>query len=260
MVDYHIHSNISTDGVDSMQAMVDAAVAKNLTEICFTEHYDLDYPIKTSNDWCSDMVKYRQVFDALKTEIKVKRGIEIGLTDGVYGRLDTLIRENAFDFVIASQHLIGRGDPYMAEYYIGKEKVAVYQAYLEEMLRHLKAFDNYDVVGHIGYLTRFCPYDNPELLADDFDVLDEILKTVIVKGKGIEINTVGFKKFNQSIPSVSIIKRYFRLGGEIITVGSDAHDVTRVGDHIDWAYDTLKSIGFRYVTTYLKRKKIWRKI
>lgn len=263
MFDYHIHSNISTDAVDSMQALVDAAYQKGLKEICFTEHYDLDYPLETDEEWCSDIERYNREYASIVIPegIKVKKGLEVGMTDGIYDRINTVINDNDFDFVIASQHLIGKDDPYLAYFYEGKEKDEVYRAYLLEMKKHIEAFDNFDIVGHIGYITRFAPYENPELEANDYpEELDALLKAVIHKGKGIELNTVGFKKFEQSIPSKSILKRYFDLGGEIITLGSDAHDTKRVGDRNQWALKTLKDIGFKYITTYNKRKKIWHNI
>ena len=43
-------------------------------------------------------------------------------------------------------------------------------------------------------------------------------------GKGIELNTGGFKYgLGHPNPCEDIIKRYKELGGEIITLGSDAH-------------------------------------
>ena len=44
------------------------------------------------------------------------------------------------------------------------------------------------------------------------------------------------------------------LGGEIITVGSDAHTPDQVFFRIREAYDLLKSCGFRYVSEFRKRQ------
>lgn len=55
------------------------------------------------------------------------------------------------------------------------------------------------------------------------DVIDEILRLLIEKGKGIEINTGGFKYgLGHPNPCEEILARYRELGGEIITVGADA--------------------------------------
>ena len=42
MFDFHMHSTVSFDGHDSAQAMVEAAVAAGLKEMCFTDHIDYD--------------------------------------------------------------------------------------------------------------------------------------------------------------------------------------------------------------------------
>lgn len=48
---------------------------------------------------------------------------------------------------------------------------------------------------------------------------------VIENGKGIELNTGGFKKGMQEFhPCTKALKRYRELGGEILTVGSDSHE------------------------------------
>ena len=91
------------------------------------------------------------------------------------------------------------------------------------------------------------------------DIADEILKTVIEKGKGIEVNTSGVDVIGDFLPSSEYVKRFFELGGEIITVGSDSHDKTRVGQYIN---DAIKIIGdfSPYVCTFENRKPIFHKI
>ena len=263
MIDYHIHSNISTDAKDPMQALVDAAEKKGLREICFTEHMDLDYPYETKNNWCSDMQRYDETIKAIlvKGDLKVKKGIEVGLKDGVYDRLNDIIDNNGLDFVIASQHLIGNEDPYYKSYYLGKDQKSVYESYLLEIFNKISAFNNFDVVGHIGYIVRFVPYEDVRIEFLEFlDIIDEILRSVISRDKGIEVNTIGYSKFKQSLPAINIVKRYFELGGETITIGSDAHEAFRVGDKNEWATQMLQNIGFKYITTYDKRQKSFIKL
>ena len=256
MIDYHIHSSISTDAQDEMPILVAAAEKKGLKEICFTEHVDFDYPYETQHQWISDMDLYDQKYRALpKSSVIVKKGLEIGLTYGMYDRADAMIDGNHLDFIIASQHYVGGDDPYLRSFYLGKEQRQVYEEYLMEMNEHLKAYDNYDVVGHIGYITRYAPYQDCRLRYRDYpELLDAVLNTVIDKGKGIEMNTGGFQKFGDSLPGRDILARYRELGGTIITIGSDAHDAKRVGDHVAESVNILKALGFSYLTVYTQRK------
>ena len=79
-------------------------------------------------------------------------------------------------------------------------------------------------------LFRSGPNTNQHFNYSDYsDIIDDILIRLIHDGKGIEINSGGYRsKANDSNPSITIIKRYKELGGEIITTGSDAHIPTDI--------------------------------
>ena len=87
------------------------------------------------------------------------------------------------------------------------------------------------------------------------EIIDEILKLLISKGKGIEINTAGLKSGLEYVhPHEFILKRYRELGGEIVTVGSDAHDKSRVADNFKEAEAALKAAGFDRYAVFRQRK------
>ena len=93
------------------------------------------------------------------------------------------------------------------------------------------------------------------------DLIDEILKTLIEEEKGIELNTAGFREgLGQPNPCADIIKRYRELGGEIITVGSDAHEAANVGADFDKASDILTACGFKYYAIFEGRTPEYFKI
>ena len=87
------------------------------------------------------------------------------------------------------------------------------------------------------------------------DIIDEILRKLISMGKGIEVNTAGFKYgLGHPNPTEAVLLRYHELGGEILTLGADAH----VPEHVAYAFDRLPQIlrhaGFRYFTVFTGRK------
>jgi histidinol-phosphatase (PHP family) len=87
------------------------------------------------------------------------------------------------------------------------------------------------------------------------DIIDEILKKLIYKGKGIEVNTAGlYKGLGTTNPETSIVKRYRELGGDIITIGSDAHTVKNLGYGFDSIPAMLNSCGFKYYNIFKNRK------
>ena len=92
-------------------------------------------------------------------------------------------------------------------------------------------------------------------LSEFSEKIDEILKLLISKGKGIEVNTSGLRYgVGSPHPSFEIIQRYHSLGGEIITIGSDAHKPEHIGYKFDTAYELLDKAGFKYVTIFKNRK------
>ena len=50
------------------------------------------------------------------------------------------------------------------------------------------------------------------------------------------------------------MKRYHDLGGELITLGSDAHAPEHIAYDFATAEAILKEIGFRYYTVFRERK------
>ena len=93
------------------------------------------------------------------------------------------------------------------------------------------------------------------------DLIDEILKTLISKGKGIEINTSGYRyKEDRFYPCTDVVKRYFELGGEIITIGSDSHIKEYITMDFDIVYEFLKSIGVKYICGFDKLNPVFKKL
>ena len=89
--------------------------------------------------------------------------------------------------------------------------------------------------------------------------MEEILDTLVRKGKGLEINTSGLDRIGDFFPGREYLRRFRELGGEIVTVGSDAHTLNRVGRQIPEALDVLKEI-FGYVCTFEGRKPVFHRL
>jgi len=170
-----------------------------------------------------------------------------------------------FDFIIGSMHTLFQKDIYhfREEFFENNTKEEVYRLYFEEVLRSVKLFtDEFDVYGHLDFVMRYALEDDKSCHYADFrELLDQILRLLIQKGKGIEINTSGFRYgLGHMHPNTEIIKHYKELGGEIITVGSDAHHRKTLCSEFERAYAILKECGFSYITVFEKRKPRFVKI
>ncbi|MCX7709661.1 MAG: histidinol-phosphatase HisJ family protein [Clostridia bacterium] len=262
MFDCHLHSNFSGDSQMSVDEACEKAISLGLKGIAFTDHLDYDYP-DYEEVFMINFDQYSKFMDQTKLKynhrLKVLKGIEVGIQPHVLADSEQVVTGYDFDFVIGSTHIIDKLDPYTGSYFAGKTKKQSDTRYLEEVLFAVENFKNYDVVGHIGYIRRYNQCDDKTLRYVDYhDLIDTILKTVIRDGKGIEVNTSGFKGIlNTPIPDFDILKRYKELGGEIITLGSDAHSAEHIALNFNFVKDQLKQIGFKTVTYFEKRKPVF---
>jgi histidinol-phosphatase (PHP family) len=259
-INYHMHSQYSIDGEMSIEEACEKAIELGLKEIAFTDHLDIDWPDPNYEFGALDIEKYlidiEKNRERYKDCLKIKTGIEVGLQPHVLEEVEDIIVTYPFDFVIASIHIIQRMDPYQGDYYKNRTKEECYRLYYEETLELVKEFSNFDVLGHIGYIRRYSPfpYEQDEDLIC-LSLIDEILKVLITKGKGIEVNTSGYKHASKTpMPTPRILARYKDLGGTIITLGSDAHTIDDVGFGLDLGCSVIRESGFKHITSYTERK------
>ena len=169
-----------------------------------------------------------------------------------------MLKSRPFDFVIGSVHFVDGADPYDEEYWRGKTERRAYLGYLERIYECIRIHDDFDVLGHLTYVSRsvYNPTKNLLEYRDYSDICDEIMKTVADKGKGMEINTSGVDRVGDFLPSLDFIRRFRELGGEIVTVGSDAHDDSRMGQYVDGAIEIAREV-FGYVCTFEGRRAVY---
>ena len=259
MIDYHIHSSISADCKVPMLQMAQAAKDAGLREICFTEHIDLNQ--KLGPDFTVDFNAYKAAIGDVRQKypaLTIKMGIEAGLDTRAIPQMEALLAGQPLDYVIGSQHDVFGLDPFYENVWKQYPKNEIFSEYMRVSIESAQLIDYYDVMGHIGYISKFCPFEDKMLrYADHTDALDTLLKTLIHKGKGVEINTNGLYMTPSTMPETAIIKRYFELGGEIVTIGSDAHYEQVIGHAVTDTLNLLKTIGFRYICTFDKRQPLF---
>ncbi len=256
MTDYHVHTTFSPDAESTVEQYLSRAELIGCSEICFTDHLDVGYyqPQFENKDGAVAAVKYinRIKYDG---NVKVLCGIEAGFIPETAHQTADIIKDMPLDYVINSVHQVGGIDPYFPEYFEHKTRKQAYEEYLKAVLASLDAPYDYSVVGHIGYVFRSAPYESPIAQWSEFpDLYDAILIKIIYLGKGIEVNTSSFRYCDSTMPCMSVLRRYAELGGEIITLGSDAHAVRRLCDKFDKAKELLLSSGMRYLAKYQNMK------
>lgn len=262
--DVHMHCVFSNDSETRPEDMVESAIAKGLSVICFTDHYDkdnLDWGDEAIFDVESYFQKMIELQEEYRDQIDIRIGAEIGMQPYLAEYYQDFMAQHPFDFVIGSVHSVLEHDVAL-DFFQKHSDPEGYKIYFEEMLQDVQKIKSYDVLGHLDYIVRYSNQGSKGFDLNDYmDIIEEILKQVIAHGKGIEMNMSGLKYgLGAPHPQPEIIKRYRELGGEIITVGADGH----IPEHIAYDYhladDILKSCGFKYYTEFKGRKPLFVKI
>lgn len=269
--DVHMHCNFSNDSETRPEDMIEGAIAKGLSVICFTDHYDKD-----NLDWGDEAIfdvdayfgEMTELQERYKERIDVRLGVEIGMQPYLAEYYRGFASKYPFDFIIGSVHSVKDHDVAL-EYPDGSRiffkehsDPEGYRIYFEEMLEDVQNITDYDVLGHLDYIVRYSNDGSKGFVLKDYmEVIDEILKQIIANGKGIEMNMSGLKYgVGAPHPQPTILKRYRELGGEIITVGADGHIPEHIAYDYQLADDILRSCGFEYYTEFKKRKPVFVKI
>ena len=257
--DFHMHTNFSSDSNATMESMVKAGIEKGLKEVCFTDHVEFE-PAPPYDEEFFDPVIYQFEIERLRNiygdKIKIKMGAEIGYQHQIVNRINQFINMDGFDFILCSLHSINKLDFHTKAFFEGKSSEEAFKSYFEAYYECSKSNIAFSVLSHFDFLKRYTHYDGDKLFKDNFDVIKATFKKLIEKGRGIEVNTSGFTRYRlgHPLPSVDLFKLYKELGGEIITIGSDAHSPDHVAEHFGTTYELLKSVGFKYVTCFEKMK------
>lgn len=259
--DVHTHSTYSADGKAPLAEMIAAAHAKGLSYYGVSEHFDYDYReqgILASGKPLAYTDAPAYFAEARRLQEKyAKKGLRV-LVGGEYGFAENAACYRAYgelserfspDFVVNSVHTCDGEDCYFTDYFRGKEKGYAYARYLEEVRKSLDAPYGYDVVAHIGYVSRNAPYPDKKMRYEEFpDVLDDILKTIVAKGKILEVNSSARGAGSEFLPDADILTRYFELGGRQVSFASDAHFAARIAEKRELVCGALKKIGFTNLT------------
>ena len=260
--DFHLHSSFSGDSDTAPEQIVETGLLKGLSAVCFTDHFDADYPYDNvcfMLDTEAYLERVLELRSAYEGRIEIGFGVELGLQPHLGELYRSYVGQYPFDFVIGSTHLMDGKDPYYASFWEDCAPKDGIRRFLEITLENMKAFDDFDVYGHLDYIVRYAPLEPKRFFYGDYgDLMDEILRFLISHGKGIEVNTGGYKAgLGCPNPCPEVLRRYRELGGEIVTMGSDAHAAEYVGGFMDAARDVLRDCGFRYFTVFRGREAVF---
>lgn len=281
LADYHVHTEFSDDSVFALEDVCALAIERGIDEICITDHVDYD----VRPDWdeyrrdpsCAKIfegkpsinVDYERYFPAIEAArerfaptLAVKTGMEFGVQSHTAERFHALFEQHAdaWDFIILSIHQVGNEEFWNGTFQKGRTQDEYNMQYYEEMLRVVQRFDDWSVLGHLDLIKR---YDAAGPWPDENarDIVAEIMKEAIRRGKGIELNTSSIRYgLSDLTPSEGILRLYRDLGGRVLSIGSDSHKPEHLGAHIPMMRERLQAIGFTEFCTFDHMEPVFHKL
>lgn len=259
MTDLHTHCILSFDGNDTCDELCDSAVDKNIKTLAITDHCDIDGADFDALKYCKDQFnETKRVKEKYADKLEVLQGIEIG--QGIYRKALTekVIKTFEYDFILGSVHNLENMEDF---YFLDYKEYDVYnllERYFRDLLE-LSQWGAFDSLAHLTYPLRYIVAR--EKISVDMkrfdDIIDAIFKCLAENDKALEINTSGlFMDINDTLPNIEYVKRFKKVGGKYVTIGSDSHYAQRIGQGIERGYEIAFESGFRAVTKFVKREPV----
>lgn len=264
LADYHTHSRISPDAGDSMTQLAQAAVAAGLDELCYTDHVEPivwgTTQLREAYDWRALQKEFQEAQRVMGGQIKLRLGIELGDAPWAFAHAERIMADAPeLDFIIGSVHMLSERFDGVDLYFFDPKDEAEARSgiadYLEQVQK-LAEWGRFSVLGHLTLPLRYLNENKGfQLTFDGFETeVEEIFRTLIKNGNGIELNT---NRGNTPLPDEKWLRMYRDLGGEIITLGTDAHSSEFVGCAVRERQQLLKQCGFSKFCTFEKMEPIW---
>ncbi len=244
--DYHVHTTHSCDAHTTIAAHCRQARAIGLAEIAFTDHLDF-----TPHDVCYGFYRAAEFHTALEAAraafptLTLRAGIEIGEVHLFTDKINTLLAAHPYDLVIGSLHWVGDEIVFSSGYFETRTKDAAALDYFAELLRMVR-HGGFEILGHLDVVRRYgAGYYQDFALTPYEDAIRAVLEACIEKGIALEINTSGLRRaLGQTHPNLEVLRWYRAAGGELLTVGSDAHRAKDLAAGFDAARTVARAAGF----------------
>jgi len=218
--DFHIHTNI-TDGKSTAEEYIESALQKKLEEIAFTEH------VRKSSIWFDSFVsKVKKL--RRECNLKIYYGIEAKAID-FEGQIDAtphMIEESEIVLGAVHRYPDEKGGFIDIKTLSGEEAAEIEFKLALGLLK----YGEINVLAHPGGFFDSFFSNFPE------NYLRKLFNESVKRKIAIEFNSKYIKN----------IKSYFKLCKEtnpFISLGSDAHNITELGNSVRLIRKTLKAGG-----------------
>ncbi len=274
MIDYHIHTNHSIDAQGSLVDYVERAIALGMSEICFTNHCELDVerddnlirfngniqPLSrdTLKRLQDEILVLRDRYQ--KANVEIKFGIEVGYYEGVNDRLKNLIDGIELDYVLAGIHCLEHiciDSSRECDRYFQNHNVHKLLTDYFDTMEKLICSQAFDAVAHFDVYKKYgMNYYGHAIGLYDRDRVYHLFELMVQYHVGLEINSAGWRRTGEFYPSKDLLGLAKEAGMEIITIGSDCHKPDDLAKGIKEAIEYAQTHGFKRIYRFDNRMRL----
>ncbi len=263
--DYHVHESHSRDARDSTVPLyIEVAEAKGIEEICFTTHLITTGPDVELGIRDHEIEGYINNIHELNetTDVHLKPGLEIDYIPGDQRRIEWVLNEYNWDFILGSVHLVGEWDVGSRRRSPGFfEGRLLVEATSEYYVLYKDAIETgfFDMMSHPDYWRRYLHQRHAKVARweDYSEACLEAIDALKNNNMGVEVNTSGRRhEHGVQYPIREFLVAVHDVGIEKVSIGSDSHLPEHLGFWLPEAVEMLKGVGFKHVTSFSGRKAI----
>lgn len=255
-MDYHIHPDYSIDAVGTVEEYCEAALQRNLAEICFTTHYDNNphsdgfarfiringenkaTSVKNLAAYVEDVRTFAEVY--YTKGLSVKLGLEFGWYENCEEEVTELKERYDFDYLLCGIHEIdnicfcARSTYEKCFNNLTIDEVA--KKYFEQVKRAAET-KLFDTIAHLNYYYKYArKYYGDAVDNSSNPYLHDIFQSLIQNDIALEINTSGIRQgIDQYYPDIHVVNRAKSAGVKVSYLGSDAHKPEDIGFEFELA-------------------------
>jgi histidinol-phosphatase (PHP family) len=256
IVDYHIHTEASSDGKGTMEEYAHKAQEKHMAEIGFSDHIDGERLKEQSDIFTHKMSRYVEHFLIYRevSNVRLKLGCEVDYFPGEISRIKGIVKEYPFDYVIGSVHFVGEwgiDNPTKMNELSKKDPLESYDGYFRSV-REMCQTRVFDIVGHPDLIKIFGlkpANDISPMYEDTAQAIADSYMCVEINAKGLE------RPCKEMFPSLEFL-RILREHSVPITFGSDAHNPADLGVNLRRAVRLAKEAGYTEACLFVRREMV----
>ena len=254
--DYHTHTLFSFDGVNSPDELCEAAIARGVTDLAITDHFECNLKADGAYEGYDADAAFNAIMSSkekYRGKLNLTYGIELGQPNQYPEEARRLLESHDFEFVIGSVHNLFNSPDF---YYYDFTKIdndgyisLLFDKNIKELCDAIDACDKIDAIAHLTYMHRYIAMaGKAHDFTKHFDKVSKLYEKMISKGIALEVNvSTLWRGLGFALPDRDFLSLYRECGGKLITVGTDSHGVAHIGECVVEGFSLLRFVGLNDV-------------